>query len=333
MDGLNWPALRPWLGSVIRLVLGGIWIWAAVSKLGEPRTFTQTVRAYQATPEWLSKAIGYGLPVLELIVGVLLVLGLATRLAAAVSGVLFVVFLVGLVQAAARGIQLECGCFGGGGASTTTHYTLDIIRDLVLLALAAFLVVWAWTRISVDEYLARHDHVEVPSAKRLRSSQGRRKYEADVAAASRKARSRDLWVNGSLAGVVILVCLIGIGVQSSRATIQGSLTAKNVSLSTGITYGKPAAADVYVYEDFQCPHCEDFEKSAGAAVVAAAQANRAQVHFYPIDILNSSEDGFYSEKAENAAICAADISVDDFVAFHRVLYGKIKGTQVQPAEG
>ena len=330
---MNTTVLRPWLGTVIRLVLGGIWIWAALSKLSDPRTFAQAVRAYQATPEWLSKGIGYGLPVLELIVGALLVVGLVVRLAAAVSGVLFVVFLVGLIQAAVRGIQLECGCFGGGGASTTTHYTLDILRDIVLLALAAYLVIWWWTRISVDEYLARQDHVEVPSAKRMRSEQGRRKYESEVAAKARSARSRGIWVNGSLAGVILLVCLIGVGVQSSRATIQGSVSAPHASISSGVVYGKAAAATVYVYEDFQCPHCLEFEQSVGSTLVKAAQADKVQIHFYPIDILNSAADGFYSSRAENAALCASDLSVDDFVAFHRVLYGSIKGKQVQPDEG
>ena len=49
-----------------------------------------------------------------------------------------------MIQAAARGIQLECGCFGGGGLTDdgNTNYTWDILRDLGLLVLAAFLVVW-----------------------------------------------------------------------------------------------------------------------------------------------------------------------------------------------
>ena len=41
-------------------------IWAAWSKMRNPLGFVQAVRAYDATPEWLSKAIGYGLPILEL---------------------------------------------------------------------------------------------------------------------------------------------------------------------------------------------------------------------------------------------------------------------------
>ncbi len=104
---VDWYRLRPWLGTLVRLVLGVVWLWAGWAKLRSPRTFVQAVRAYDATPEWLSKAIGYGLPVLEVCLGVLLIVGVVVRMAAAVSGVLLVVFLIGIIQAAARGIKLE----------------------------------------------------------------------------------------------------------------------------------------------------------------------------------------------------------------------------------
>ena len=333
---MTWPAVRPWLGTVARLVLGAVWVWAAWSKLQSPRTFTQAVRAYDATPEWLSEAIGYGLPVLELALGVLLILGLVTRIAAAVSGVLFVVFLVGLIQAAVRGIKLECGCFGGGGVTDggNTQYALDILRDIGLLALSAYLVVWAFTYVSTDAFIARNDTVEPPSAKRLRTDQGRRKYEAQLAAREAQAASRDRWLQGSLAGVVILIVLIGIGVQSSRAKIAGSLTAKHASVANGVVFGKKAAATIDVYEDFQCPNCLTFEQAVGSTLDKDVRANKAQVRFHPISILNRSSNGHrYSSRAANAALCASDVSVDTFVAYHNVLYGKVSGKQVQPAEG
>lgn len=325
---MTWQTIRPWLGAVIRLALGVIWIWAAVSKLGSPRTFVQAVRAYDVTPEWLSKAIGYGLPVLELCIGIALVLGIGVRLAAIVSGLLFVVFIIGLAQAAARGIQLECGCFGGGGATSGgTQYTLDILRDIGLLILAALLVIWPMTRLSVDEFLARNDYVETPSAKRLRSEQGRRKYNVMLEQRRKAARERALWLNGSLGAVIILVSLIGIGVQSNRAKIEGSLTASHATVANGVVFGKKAAATVDLYEDFQCPHCQEFEKTVGATVEADVRANKAQVRFHPIAILDSSSNNNYSTRAANAALCASDISVDTFVAYHRVLF------QNQPAEG
>ena len=159
---MTWSNIRPWLGTVVRLFLGAVWIWAGLSKIGSPRTFTEAVRAYGATPEWMSTAIGYGLPVLEVCLGILLVVGIAVRLTAIVSALLFLVFLIGIIQVDIRGIQLECGCFGGGGLTAgPTSYTLDILRDLGLLILAAFLIVWPLTRLSLEEFI-RHAGQGVP---------------------------------------------------------------------------------------------------------------------------------------------------------------------------
>ena len=94
---VKWLTLRPWLGTVVRFALGVVWIWASSAKLASPREFVQAVRAYDATPEWMSKAIGYGLPVLEFCLGVLLIIGIVVRLAAIVSAALFVVFLIGVM--------------------------------------------------------------------------------------------------------------------------------------------------------------------------------------------------------------------------------------------
>jgi protein-disulfide isomerase/uncharacterized membrane protein YphA (DoxX/SURF4 family) len=310
---------------VIRLGLAAIWIWAAVSKLGAPRTFVQTVRAYDATPEWLSKAIGYGLPVVELCVGILLALGIAVRMAAIFSGVLFLVFLVGMAQAAARGIQLSCGCFGGGGVTNgATTYTLDILRDIGLLILAAYLIVWSFTQVSLDAFLARNDAVEVPSAKRMRTEQGRRKYNAMLEERRKAARERSLWINSALGVLVVLIGLIGIGVQSSRAKIQGDLTATNASVADGVVFGNHAAATVDVYEDFQCPHCLEFEKTVGPTLDADVLANKAQVRFHTLAFLSA-----YSTRAANAALCASDISVDTFVLYHNYLFR----SDIQPPEG
>ncbi len=322
------------MGTLFRLVLGVVWIWAAASKLSSPRTFLLAVRAYDATPEWLSKAIAYGLPVLEMALGVLLLVGLVTRAAAVVSGVLFLVFLVGIIQASARGLQLECGCFGGGGTTQGgTSYTLDILRDIGLLILSVFLVVWSMTRLSADEFMARNDNVEPPSAKRMRSEQGRRKYNVMLEQRKAAARTRTRWANASLGVVVVLICVIALGVQSNRAKIEGSVTAKNASVGNGVVFGKKAAATVDLYEDFQCPICLNFVKQSGKQLDADVRANKAQVRFHMIAILDSSSGGNkYSSRAANAAYCASDISVDDFVKLYGVLYGTYKGKQTQPAE-
>ena len=183
--------MRGWLGMVIRLVLGVVWLWAGWSKVRDPLRFVQAVRAYDATPEWLSQAIAYGLPVLEVCLGVVLIIGIAVRMSAIASAALVVVFMIGTIQAAARGLKLDCGCFGGGGQTLgPTHYTLDLLREVAMLALAAYLIVWPRTRISLEAYLARNDYVEPPSAKRLRSEAGARKYSAQVEARRSPAGGR-----------------------------------------------------------------------------------------------------------------------------------------------
>ena len=118
--------VQPVASTVLRVVLAAVWVWAAVAKIGDPAAAVRAVRAYDLLPEWLAQGVGYGLPFLELALALLLLLGLATRLAAVVSAVLFAVFLAGIVSAAARGLQIECGCFGGGGETDRTARPLSV---------------------------------------------------------------------------------------------------------------------------------------------------------------------------------------------------------------
>lgn len=333
---MNWSSIRPWLGTVARLVLGGVLIWAGASKLADPRAFLLAVRAYDVTPEWLSKAIAYGLPVVEVCIGAMLVVGVITRATAIVAAVLLGVFLIGILQAAARGLKLDCGCFGGAGGTTTgaTHYTLDILRDIGLLILAAYLIVWPMTRWSIDEFLARNDYVPPPSAKRLRTEQGQRKYNALLESRRRDAVIRTRYLTLALGLVVALIGVIGIGVQSGRAKITGNVTATNATAQNGVVVGKAAPVTVDIFEDFQCPNCDTFEQSVKSDISSKIKAGQIQVRYHTMAFLDSASNGNrYSSRAANAAICASDVSVDTFSKYHGILYGKdSNGQPVQPAE-
>ena len=72
----------------------------------------------------------------------------------------------------------------------------------------------------------------------------------------------------------------------------------------------------------------------GATLDSQVRANQAQVRYHTMSFLDASSNGNrYSSRAANAALCASDVSVDTFVAYHNILYGKDAGKQVQPAEG
>jgi protein-disulfide isomerase/uncharacterized membrane protein YphA (DoxX/SURF4 family) len=325
-----------WLGLVIRLALAGIWAWASVSKIGDPRTFIRAVRAYDATPEWLSKAIAYGLPMLELTLALLLLVGLIVRYAAAVSAVLFVIFIVGILQASARGIKLECGCFGGGGTSTTTHYTLDVLRDLGLLILAGYLILFPLTRWSIDSYIISTEAVPGLTGKQAKSEKNVRRYRAAMAAAEVELKHKQRYVAAGTALAVILVTLIAIGVQGNRAKISPSADTTNATAATGAQVGNPQAPVlVDLYEDFQCPVCNNLEQSGLTTDFdAKLKATNIRVNYHVMSFLDSSSNGnHYSSRAANAGYCAAELSPDDFLKFHDIAYGKTNGKNNQPPEG
>src|SRR4051794_24754416 len=132
----------PWVSLAARLVLGGVMLVAGALKVTDPETAAQAVRAYELLPESLAAPVGWGLPFLEIAIGLLLIVGFGVRASAAAAGVFLIVFIAAVSSAWARGLSIDCGCFGGGGqvAAGQTKYLQEILRDVGLLALA----VWLW---------------------------------------------------------------------------------------------------------------------------------------------------------------------------------------------
>jgi uncharacterized membrane protein YphA (DoxX/SURF4 family) len=144
-----------WLGLVARLVTGGVWIVAGALKVTDPAASIDAIRAYELLPSSVVEPLGYALPAIEVVVGLALVVGAFTRGAALVSAVLFVAFIVGIASVWARGIEIDCGCFGGGGPKedASSAYPWEIARDAALLAASCYLVVVRRTRLALDNLL------------------------------------------------------------------------------------------------------------------------------------------------------------------------------------
>ncbi|MEP7035864.1 MAG: DoxX family protein [Actinomycetota bacterium] len=143
------------VGLLARLVLGVVLVVAGALKVTSPAVSARAVRAFQILPYDFAAYVGYALPVVEISVGLLLVVGLFTRASALVGGVLMLVFIIGISSAWMRGLSIDCGCFGGGGtiAGRQTQYLADLLRDAGLVACAAWLVVRPRTAYSLDHRL------------------------------------------------------------------------------------------------------------------------------------------------------------------------------------
>jgi uncharacterized membrane protein YphA (DoxX/SURF4 family) len=142
-----WPALlrHPALHWALGALLGGVFLYASLDKIANPRDFARIVYHYRLIGP--SAALGFvpanalavTLPWIEAVVGILLVTGVWRREAAAVAGTLLVVFIVAVGWALAQGIDIEnCGCFTVSGAGRGAGLWL-IAGDLGLLAAAAVL--------------------------------------------------------------------------------------------------------------------------------------------------------------------------------------------------
>jgi len=146
---------RDALGLVLRVVLGGVLLVAGLLKVGSPGASARAVQAYELLPFDTAALVGYALPAVEVIVGALLVAGLFTRVTAGLGGFLMVVFIIGIASAWARGLTIDCGCFGDGGtiSAAETQYPQEIARDVGLLLCAAWLVLRPRTLLSADRAL------------------------------------------------------------------------------------------------------------------------------------------------------------------------------------
>lgn len=146
-----------WIGLIFRLFLAGMWIYAGAIKIGNLEANLISVEAYQLPfPEWLIRLVGYAQPPLEIALGVLLLLGLFTRLSAIATSLGMLVFIAGISWAWANGLRIDCGCFSAGGELTALEeptYLLDIVRDTVFLLMAVFLIWRPGTPFAVDNWL------------------------------------------------------------------------------------------------------------------------------------------------------------------------------------
>ena len=147
---------QPWLTFVFRIILGGVLLVAGALKVTDPYSSATSVRAYQILPVDLANLLGFILPFAEVAIGIFLIVGIWVRLNAIAGGALMIMFIIAIGQAWARGISLDCGCFGKGGLLDTDelpvwNYTLEIARDIVLAAFAVYIYRFPQGKLGFDK--------------------------------------------------------------------------------------------------------------------------------------------------------------------------------------
>jgi uncharacterized membrane protein YphA (DoxX/SURF4 family) len=154
---------QPWLSTLARLFLAGVFFFSGWPKLLDSEDTIRNVRAYQLLPEMFVRPYGYALPLVELLIAVLLVIGMATRISSSVFAVMLLTYIFGISMAWARGLQINCGCFDPNPDSvggTAGYYLQHIGLDTGFLLVAVLLTIWPRSRFSVDGVLGLNDPLE-----------------------------------------------------------------------------------------------------------------------------------------------------------------------------
>jgi len=141
-----------------RLILGGVLLAAGGLKVSKPTDSANAVAAYKLLPINIAHLFGYALPWFEVALGILLIAGILLRPAAIAGGLIMLVFIAAIASAWARGLLLDCGCFGGGGEidpslADQVHrtYFIEIMRDLGLALTALYLYFFPYGKLSFEK--------------------------------------------------------------------------------------------------------------------------------------------------------------------------------------
>lgn len=150
------PAAMGWVALPCRLLLGGLFVLAAVLKVSSPMQFAEAIAGFKIVPAHLVGVVTFVIPWTELVAGAMLLLGWWSRAAALVISALLLSFIAGVISVIIRGIDTKCSCFGdlewpcGAGVGWC-----QVIRNLVMLAMAGVVLRWGPGPLAAEYLLTR----------------------------------------------------------------------------------------------------------------------------------------------------------------------------------
>jgi len=137
MAGIS--SLRALVPLVARLVVAGAFAMAALPKIHDPVAFAGSVSAFRVVGPALSAWVALVLPWLELVTAIGLLTPWLRRSSGLCINLLLLAFIALQASAWARGLDIDCGCFGTKPAAAKSSHLWPILRNSALLLAAAYL--------------------------------------------------------------------------------------------------------------------------------------------------------------------------------------------------
>jgi uncharacterized membrane protein YphA (DoxX/SURF4 family) len=126
-----------WVYHLLRLALACLFMYAGAVKLLDPKAFAHAIAQYDLVPEGLLPLVAIGLPALELLAGLGLVLEVRGSLAVIIM--LLGMFLAALGYAIRANLDIDCGCFTAADLEGIKSVTAAFWRDVIMVGVTLFL--------------------------------------------------------------------------------------------------------------------------------------------------------------------------------------------------
>jgi uncharacterized membrane protein YphA (DoxX/SURF4 family) len=150
-DWSGWPLVC----LLARVYLGGVFLMACWHKILDPASFAVDIATYQMLPVELVNPMAVVLPWIELLAGLMMVLGLGSRASGLLVSGMMAVFIVAVTSAWQRGLQMSCGCFASKAMAEDPISGLTVLRDLGWLALGLVVLFFDRRPLGLDRFVGR----------------------------------------------------------------------------------------------------------------------------------------------------------------------------------
>lgn len=125
---------HPALVRLCQIVIGVIFAWAALAKIGDAQAFATQLHNFRIVPVAFENVVAVTLPWIELVAAMALVLNIRARSGALLVCVMLAAFTMAIIVALLRGLDIECGCFGTADASRVGF--VKVLENAAMLAVA-----------------------------------------------------------------------------------------------------------------------------------------------------------------------------------------------------
>lgn len=125
---------------LLRLTMGGLFMYASLHKIRNTTQFKDAVANYEILPYWMINITSIILPWLEFLIGALLIVGIFVRSCAILQCSLLITFILAISLNIARGLEIYCGCFTENSTISSTNYWHIIFNGILLMMVAILFI-------------------------------------------------------------------------------------------------------------------------------------------------------------------------------------------------